>query len=72
MLQLLKMLADAGRSAGKDAARLQVRNLGALWTFLEASTEGSEMATVTSCWWEHGRAEVSPLVKLSAWLGQRQ
>lgn len=57
---MLKMLADAVKSACKDVARLHVRNLRALWSFLVASTEGSEMATVTSHCWEHGRAGVLP------------
>lgn len=57
---MLKMLADTGKSAHKAVARLQVRSLRSLWTFLVAGTEGSEVATVTSQWWEHGGAEVSP------------
>lgn len=60
VLQLLKLLADARRSAHKDVARLQVRNLWALWTFLGVSTKGSDMATVALRWWEHRRAEISP------------
>lgn len=59
VLQLLKMLADAGTSAFKDVASLQVRNMGVLWIFLVASTEGSEMVPPAEGHCGHGRAEVS-------------
>lgn len=60
VLQLLKMLADADKSACKDVASLQLRNLGALWNFLVASTEGSEMFPPVEGHCGRGRVEVSP------------